>query len=189
VAVVLGDMYLEVGDYHRAATTYIKYLTQVATSTTSAFIPNFWEDKDAVDKVDVQQVEYYHPQRTEMANWSSIFGRNATADIISYIPMAANGQYGVTTNVTLAFGGDYYATPDEQTGYTRRNSQNISGETRQWGYSLPLVTNVQIVPSDSLMTLSKARGALKEMSALEIANCRLWIRSVKAEFPKNPSRE
>lgn len=156
VGVILGDMYLEVGDYDKAAKAYVTYLTKVAKTTTSSFVASYLPDKDYPVKLDETQVAYYTPAKSEMGSWQSIFSRNSSDDIVSYIPMAANSQNGPTTVVPLAFGADYYATPDEQTGYTRRNSMNINGDTHYWAYHLPLVTNVQIIPSDSLVKLSKS---------------------------------
>ena len=56
--------------------------------------------------------------------------------------MAVSAQNGPITNLPLIFGADYYATPDEASGYRRTGSR------------LPLVTNIQLVPSATLNSLS-----------------------------------
>ena len=149
VDVILGDLYLEVGNYDKAAQHFVTYLTKVAKITYSYYGASRFTRFDGDDEIDPQQEK----GRVSMASWSSIFSRNTTSDIISYIPMAPNAQSGPTTRVPLVFGADYYATPDEQTGYTRRNCKN-SGGMSAWTYSLPLVTNVQVVPSKQLKELS-----------------------------------
>ena len=148
VDVVLGDMYLEVGDYSNAAKHYITYLRKVATdpsTRSTAYRIMKQGQEEGIDKPVTD---------LRIASWEAIFADNAIDDIISYIPMAASARYGSTTNVPLAFGADYYATPAEQTGYLRVNCVGQNMKTSLWPYSLPLVTNVQIVPSDELKELS-----------------------------------
>ena len=147
VDVVLGDMYLEVGNYGRAASHFITYLTTVAPETstgsyfaapmrsknsTSLFGGN--SDSDLPNQRDVLDIN--------MPAWSGIFAANTVSDIITYIPMAVSAQNGPITNLPLIFGADYYATPDEASGYRRTGSR------------LPLVTNIQLVPSATLNSLS-----------------------------------
>ncbi len=151
VDVVLGDMYLEVNNYEQAARHFVTYLTKVSARPSSQHIAGFINNRDdATGGLDSRQVKV----TVEVNDWKAIFGRNSVADIISYIPMAPSAQYGGTTGVPLTFGADYYATPDEQTGYTRNNCRNIGGAQGFWKWNLPLVTNVQIEPSKALTELS-----------------------------------
>ena len=146
VDVILGDLYLEVGNYDMAARCFVNYLTRVSSNPTTPYLASLTAKYNS-DPLDLSQVKTI----LSSANpWSSIFQRNATNDIISYIPMAPNSQNGVTTNLPLIFGADYYATPEEQTGYTRR----MCDGGRSWNYNLPLVTNIQLVPSKVLNQLS-----------------------------------
>lgn len=151
VDVILGDMYLEVGDYDKAAQHYITYLTKVSEDPSTRLSATLTVKKGAEE-------DLMKPMTPSPAafSWRSIFS-NTTSDIISYIPMAASARYGVTTNVPLAFGADYYATPAEQTGYLRSNclNQSMSRNDSYWrNLRLPLVTNVQIIPSKELKALS-----------------------------------
>lgn len=147
--VVLGDMYLEVGDYDKAAKHFVTYLTKISESAASPFIAS---------RVFMEQEFDTKQEKARVSSsiaWEQIFFRNSQSDIISYIPMAPNAISGPTTKLPLYFGADYYATADEQTGYTRRGCVNIAGEAPEtWRYNLPLVMNIQLKPSKALLTLA-----------------------------------
>lgn len=146
--VVLGDMYLEVGNYHQAASHFVTYLTKIAESTTA----NYTASRMFVNQEFNTKLE---KAKVEGKSWENIFFRNQHDDIISYIPMAANSVSGPTTKLPLYFGADYYATADEETGYSRNGCVNTAGaKPDNWKYNLPLVTNIQLLPSESLITLS-----------------------------------
>lgn len=147
--VVLGDMYLEVGNYDQAARHLVTYLIaagkadlansspylaalQSKTPSSGRFGGN--DDSDLPDRSLFSDASY-----GQTDTWAGIFGRNATDDIISYIPMPVNRQYGTVTNVPLAFGFNYYATSEERSD---------NGETQ------PYVDEVQLLPSNVLNQLS-----------------------------------
>lgn len=148
VDVILGDMYIETGQYEKAAQHFVTYLKNVSTDPSTALTATIAPKISALEEVTTPMLLLYSSTR-----WEEIFSGNATTDIISYIPMAASARYGATTNVPLAFGADFYATPAEQTGYLREQCENQMG-SKPWNWKLPLVTNVQIVPSDELKALS-----------------------------------
>lgn len=146
VDVVLGDMYLEVGQYDAAAKHFITYLTKVATSTSSPYIAPMASKTQGSGRFGGMIADGL-PENSQIAArvettpaWSNIFARNSTTDLISYIPMAVNKQQGRTTLVPLAFGFNYYATSEE--------NQRL-GNLRD-----PFVENIQIKPSDALNLLS-----------------------------------
>ena len=135
VDVILGDMYLETGDYSNAAKHYVTYFTEVTNNPFSAYtqsysgrrgggrmmigdeLPSDWRDDS---------------QQGVSGTWSTIF-RNSDADLITYIPLNANSRQGATTTLPLAFGYDYYAnTP-------------------------AFIEEIQIEPSDSYSALSDAQ--------------------------------
>jgi len=144
VDVILGDLYLENNQYGDAARHYITYLTRVATNTSSPFFtsyssgrrggmggmmesdrPNDWDQNSNMNVAGASE-------------WAAIFtATNSVADVITYIPMAVNRTRGVTTNVPLAFGYNYYAT---------QNDMRLNGGL--------YVDEVQIEPSDSYLALS-----------------------------------
>ena len=145
VDVILGDMYLEIGDYAGAARHFVTYLTKVATTVNSPFLAPMAskylstgrvgtiEDSDLPDRTQIKTTITTSPA------WSGIFGRNSTSDIITYIPMAVNAQNGQTTVVPLAFGFNYYATTEEKSDVGMRE---------------PYMSEIQILPSDALNLLS-----------------------------------
>ncbi len=110
VDVILGELYLEKGDYAAAARHYTTFLTTVDTkgvqNLIAAFDPNYANQDNLPTDMD-----NYSMKGTE---WSDIFAQNSTTDIISYIPMAAGGSEGVATSVPAIFGYDYYATSNRQ---------------------------------------------------------------------------
>lgn len=135
VDVILGDMYLETGDYNKAAKHYVTYFTEVSDNPFSAYtqpysgrrrggsgvigeeLPSDWKDDN---------------QQGLTGTWSNIFD-NSNADLISYIPLNSNSRQGAITNLPQAFGYDYYA-----------NSPTF-------------IEEVQIEPSDSYVALSNAQ--------------------------------
>lgn len=139
VDVVMGDLYLEAGNYDAAARHYITYFNKAALQNTSSYLApmasktvstgRFGMDDDLPDLRQINTVN--------AADWSIIFSRNNINDIITYIPMATTAQNGKTTELPLIFGFDYYATP---------------GETSRSG--APYVDEIQLLPSDALNQLS-----------------------------------
>jgi len=143
VDVILGDLYLETGQYDAAARHFVTYLTKVAENTTSmhSFFLASMASKSLTTGPGMIDDEL--PDRSLISanlstspSWSGIFARNSLSDIITYIPMASTAQNGPTTDVPLTFGFDYYATPDEK---------QRSGA--------PYVDEVQLLPSDALNQL------------------------------------
>ena len=148
--VVLGDLYLELGEYEKAATCFFQYLRYAGL----------------VDKADIS-VNYTDPMSTSYSNYSPIFkdfidwpadyneGKNRTifqgqptwlnsflhsyapGDVISYIPMAVNYTMGQTTDIPAAYGYNYYGTD---------NSSDVSTGV-QFGFNCPKTYDIQIVPS------------------------------------------
>lgn len=133
VDVILGDMYLETGDYSNAAKHYVTYFTEVSINPFSAYtqsysgrlggrifgdeLPSDWQNDD---------------QQGVLGEWANIF-EDSNYDLITYIPLNANSRQGATTTLPLAFGYDYYAnTP-------------------------AFIEEIQIEPSDCYVALSNAQ--------------------------------
>lgn len=133
VDVILGDMYLEVGDYSNAAKHYVTYLTEVSANPFSAYtqsysgrrggrifgdeLPSDWQNDD---------------QQGVLGEWANIF-EDSNYDLITYIPLNDNSRQGTITSLPHAFGYDYYA-----------NSPSF-------------IEEIQIAPSDSYVSLSNAQ--------------------------------
>ena len=141
VDVILGDLYLENNQYDKAASHYITWLTRVCSDPTSPYFQAFTSGRrsqaTALNDRPGDWDQSSNTSVTGASTWSSIFtSSNATADIITYIPMAVNRTVGTVTNVPMAFGYNYYATASEA---------RVNGL---------YVDEVQIEPSDSYLTLS-----------------------------------
>lgn len=102
VDVILGELYLECGEYEKAADSYVNYLTtakKLAPAVVASFGLRNEEDQVPADMKAVLTGTSY----------ASIFANNSSEDIVTYIPMSVNRVRGTVTNVPSAFGYDYYA--------------------------------------------------------------------------------
>lgn len=150
--VVLGDIYLELGEYQKAATCYYHYLRYAGltnkdeisvnyidymTTSYSYYSPIF---KDFIE----WPADYNASQTLELYNgssmWLSSFGHNSSpGDVISYIPMAVNYTMGKTTDIPASYGYNYYGT---------ENSGTVSTNI-QFPFNCPKTEDIQIVPSQA----------------------------------------
>lgn len=112
VDVILGEMYLEAGQYAQAVNAYYTYLKTTKKTTgniTSRATGRHWYDvmPNDYDQQKNQQ-EFGGGYGTQ---WSTIFSNNATpTDVITYIPMSVNYTMGKTTDIPYAWGYEYYST-------------------------------------------------------------------------------
>ncbi len=158
IDVILGDMYLEVGNYDSSARHFITYLTKVSQQVGSPYIAGMTSRRISRpgagggaggpgggigssigldDDDELPDPSQYTVIVNSDRPWNNIFGSNAVDDIITYIPMAVTRQNGATTDLPLTMGFDYYSTPEE----TGRGGA-------------PYIDEVQLLPSDALNTLS-----------------------------------
>jgi len=108
VDIMLGEMYLESGDYLKAARHYYDYLYrhEMLADRERSFSP-LWLTEETTLPADF-------PTRLS-STWASSLTRLTGSStvhnvIITYIPMAVNRLMGVTTEIPQLFGYDYYAT-------------------------------------------------------------------------------
>ncbi|MBR1881211.1 MAG: RagB/SusD family nutrient uptake outer membrane protein [Prevotella sp.] len=135
VDVILGDMYLETGDYSNAAKHYVTYFTEVSESPFSAYTQSYSGRRRGSFRVigDELPSDWKDDQQQGvLGTWSNIFG-DSNLDLISYIPLNENSRQGAITTLPQAFGYDYYAN------------------------SPAYIEEVQIEPSDSYVALSNAQ--------------------------------
>ena len=104
VDVILGDLYLETGQYEKAVKSYVTYLTTEKVTAPAVIAPFQLRNED-----ESQYPSDFGGSIGSSPSYSSIFSNNNTVDIISYIPMSVSRVRGTTTNVPYAFGYDYYA--------------------------------------------------------------------------------
>lgn len=133
VDVILGEMYLEDGQWLKAAQYYCKYLcdNKLVAQNYSAGLRILGS---GVISTDMLPTDFAAGYNSMMLVYSEIFANTDPYDVVSYIPMAVSSQRGQTTDVPLAFGYDYYST-------------DRSG-------SCPRVDEIQIVPSATYFALT-----------------------------------
>ncbi len=137
VDIVLGDLYLESGQYASAAQHYIVYLTRVATNNHTAFTETYRRSlfRQSSDDTDLPS-DYDRTTNDRIAGqgWSSQIFLTVTTgynDVITYIPMAEKSSQGATTLVPKMFGYDLY---------------NSGGRT--------YIDEIQLTPSQTYIDLS-----------------------------------
>ena len=197
VDVVLGDMYLETGQFDPAARHYITYLTKAAYWKTSPYMAPMASKTLSSGRFGMNADDDL-PNRSSMSaligtsiEWSEIFGSNSDADIITFIPMAVSRENGCTTEVPLTFGFNYYATNESNSRV--RLSQIFDGVAG------PYVDEIQLLPSEALNTLSDSteyyyyaaysgQSAANLYDSIAIARCGdMRLRSVTSQTLQDDS--
>ena len=110
VDVILGDLYLETGQYDRAATHYVTYLTDIATENTIR--TNYMQAYNTRNYADALNLPSDITFTMTGNSWQNIFSTSGNNEIVTYIPMAPSRQTGATTDIPKAFGYDYYSTTE-----------------------------------------------------------------------------
>lgn len=103
INVILGDLYLETGQYQKAINSYITYLTTEKVTAPAVIAPFTLRNEDAPYPTNMRG------SITSSPSYSNIYNNNNVTDIITYIPMSVSRVRGTTTNVPFTFGYDYYA--------------------------------------------------------------------------------
>ena len=135
VDVILGEMYLEDGQWLKAAQHYCKYLCDnKLTADDMTVFRYFWADGLNLNWF---AEDFETSYNLLVDGYTQIFENMASPmDVLTYIPMAVSSQRGQTTNIPLAFGYDYYST----------SLSNVC----------PRAEEVQIAPSDTYYGLTEA---------------------------------
>ena len=155
--VILGDIYLELGEYYKAAECYFEYLKY--NGLTNPFTSSSITHHISVNYVNAMSPNYsdYSPIFKDFTYWPADYntGKNATltsgtytwensfrhaannGDVITYIPMAVNYTQGKTTDIPAAFGYNYYGT---------ERTSAITSDAR-FDFNCPKTEDIQIVPS------------------------------------------
>ena len=115
--VVLGDIYLELGEYEKAAMCYYQYLRYEGFNSISNisvnyndFMSTFYSEFSPVFKNFIEWPADYNSAKNNtlysgMPVWENAFTHGASSgDVISYIPMAVNYTMGKTTDIPASFG-------------------------------------------------------------------------------------
>lgn len=108
VGLVLGDLYLEAGEYENAAKCYFKYLRDNKVIA--------WPIRaDVMISDEIRRnlpSDFFEARRFNIGylDWDNSFTANAPFDVITYVPMAVNKLRGKTTDLPRLFGYDLYNT-------------------------------------------------------------------------------
>ena len=146
--VVLGDIYLELGEYEKAATCYYQYLRYEGRKKSDNISVNYTKtiDKDFSSYNPIFKnftewpVDYNITGQNKSSNtWINSFEHvSSPGDVISYIPMAVNYTMGTTTDIPAAYGYNYYGTDSKS---------SISTKTIIGDFKCPQTDKIQVVPS------------------------------------------
>ena len=139
VDVVLGEMYLETGNYDQAAKHYIRYITRVAPAD-HRFTDFYQPFTTSSGVIYVNELPSDFDINSNLTGsigttWRNVF--SSTADFVTYIPMASSKLRGATTELPKTFGYDFYAT-------------DKTGEQRY-------IDEVQLVASESFLNLTNSQ--------------------------------
>lgn len=136
VDLVLGDLYLESGQYEKAANHYYKYLSdnQLPAYLYQASV-NLYPDRQSLPS-DILTGQTA-PAGAAIRSWANVYRMNAPQDVITYVPMAVNKLQGTVSDLPNLFGYNVYYS-------------NALGNDR---YN----ENPQIEASDSLLCLSSGQ--------------------------------
>jgi hypothetical protein len=167
--VVLGDIYLELGEYEKAATCYYQYLRYTGSLNPSKISVNYMDYVSRVSGnvetarygvvfngycpilkyTDLESIVDYNVSQnslmvyrlgSDQSSWRESFAHSAApGDVISYIPMAVNYTMGQTSNIPAAFGYNYYGTDSKS---------EVSTEGTSF-FGCPKMQNIQVVPSQA----------------------------------------
>jgi hypothetical protein len=133
VDVILGEMYLEDGQWLKAAQHYCKYLCDNKLTSNDYTVFRMFGEEALL--LTMFPADFERSYQSLVDSYTQIFNNSATpADVLTYIPMAVSSQRGQTTNVPLAFGYDYYSTESAS--------------------ACPRAENVQIAPSATYYALT-----------------------------------
>ena len=152
--VVLGDIYLELGEYEKAATCYYQYLRfaglsgieNISVNYVDFMSPNYSRYSPIFKNFTELPADYNDGKNSSLYNgapiWENSFNHSASpGDVISYIPMAVNYTMGKTTDIPASYGYNYYG--------TERTSTVDVNDPMEQIFNCPKTQDIQIVPSQA----------------------------------------
>lgn len=152
--VVLGDIYLELGEYEKAATCYYQYLryeglngiSNISVNYVDYMSPYFSQYSPIFKNFTEWPADYNETKNGTLFNGQAIWENSFThtsspGDVISYIPMAVNYTMGKTTEIPAAYGYNYYG--------TERKSSVVVSDPMEDIFNCPKTEDIQIVPSQA----------------------------------------
>ena len=148
--VVLGDIYLELGEYEKAAKCYYQFLryqgehnvSLIAVGYVSHLSTNYRFYSPIFKNLTDFPADYNETQQSTLwngaPNWEISFTHSSwPGDVISYIPMSVNYTQGKTTDIPATFGYSYYGT--DKNGDVKTLYEGL--------FNCPKTLEIQVVPS------------------------------------------
>lgn len=120
VRLVLADLYLETGNYEKAASTLYNYLRD--NELTVRLVNATYEDLPAGIETPSDLRGSFTSKYTRYSFYETAFSMNSPVDVITYVPMATNKLRGTTTELPQLFGYNFYSTSD---GYRYNDEYSI----------------------------------------------------------------
>ena len=151
--VVLGDIYLELGEYEKAATCYYQYLRyeglsggNISVNYIDNMSPSYSEYSPIFKSFTEWPADYNDAKNATLFNgqpaWiNSFLHSSSPGDVITYIPMAVNYTMGKTTDIPAAYGYNYYGTDN--------SSSVVVDDPMERVFNCPKTENIQITPSQA----------------------------------------
>ena len=166
IDVVLGDLYLETGEYEKAAKHYFNYLVaQKRRAYDYYLMPS--------SSLSFRQTENLPSDLPRMFSgwdrWSNIF--SSTTDIVTYVPMAVNRLRGTVTDLPRLFGYDYYSTEAASSRSTVMYLLERQIDGSEAYANLANAQSYYYVPSsattDNIVKATDAVGDLRRLASFE----------------------
>ncbi len=179
VDVVMGDLYLETSQYAQAARHYITYLTEVlpADRSHSAFMQAVsFSGRRAMSMMEMLPSDWGGSFNYSANSWSEIFGGGS--DVITLIPMAPNNRAGVTSQIPLAYGYDYYSNSRgyiDQIQILPSAAYNSLSESQDYYYKSSLSTATKTILNSVKIGDMRTSAILRERDDAELAETKTWI--------------
>lgn len=109
VDVVLGDILMEAGEYKGAAMYFTKYILDNKLTTSPSVAKYDSKTKYFGHRGLYLPNDWNFSENNKGLTWSTTLNSKQADGIISYIPMAVNRLRGITSELPLVFGFNYYA--------------------------------------------------------------------------------
>lgn len=105
VGLVLGDLYLEAGEYENAAKCYFKYLNDNKLSA-----KGYSSNVEMTEEFRLNRPTDWNEYHGDGSNWRGFYTNDNPGDVITYVPMAVNKFNGQISDLPRLFGYDLYTT-------------------------------------------------------------------------------
>lgn len=169
VDVVLGDLYLETGQYEKAAKHYFAYLrAQQRPSQDYYLMPYLYFSTRETQSLPNDMPRSYSGA-SGASSWNNLF--SSTTDVVTYVPMAVNRMKGTITDLPRLFGYDYYSTESassrSQEMYLLERQIDASASYKNLANSQTYYYVPSSAATDNIVKSTDAVGDLRRLASFE----------------------